>query len=266
MTSPFEFYQASLKVCQRICPLYISQTKINTQAEKLEQRWNGCRAIPRTHAIHFASKANDFKIRVAKNSQFLYKEPCREHVIIVDPAASVTSNVPSSPSSPTVWASNKDENDSEEEDQEEGNHQNVSGNGNDDSDCFVTDEDADDDDDENNNVNEPNEEQEQMNVHIQHGLPPEMFTNSPMFASSLAFQLPPFLAPMIDCIATGRFVFGGSQLVGKDDLKSLQGHGKTSKEKWLSNFVIDSYLELVKQASTTTQMEVITWERFEKGV
>ena len=35
---------------------------------------------------------------------------------------------------------------------------------------------------------------------------------------------------------------------------------------WLSNFVIDRYLELVKQASATTEMEVITWEKLKKGL
>jgi len=34
----------------------------------------------------------------------------------------------------------------------------------------------------------------------------------------------------------------------------------------VSDFVIDRYLELLKQASVNVQMEVITWEKFEKGV
>jgi len=50
-----------------------------------------------------------------------------------------------------------------------------------------------------------------------------------MFTNSSTFQLPCLLAPMIDCIATGRIIFDVlSSLINNDDLKSLQGHGKTS--------------------------------------
>ena len=92
---------------------------------------------------------------------------------------------------------------------------------------------------------------------MQHGLPPDIHTASnSMFTNSSTFQLPCFLAPMVDCIATGRIVFGGaSSLVNTNDLKSLHGHGKTSENRWVSNFVIDRYLELLKQASINVQME-----------
>ncbi|KAL9958512.1 hypothetical protein ACROYT_G035538 [Oculina patagonica] len=249
----------------------------------MEQRWNRCRAIPRTQAIHFASKVNDVTISVAKNSQFLHKEPCREHVLIVDPDPTVPSKVP-------PMNSRKDENDEEEDGQVPGvrwdeNRKDVSSDdsdGHDDSDADNDDsnDDSDADDDDNDDdcfvvdgdddgigdSDGQQEEEEQVDIHVQHGLPPELITSSSMFMNSLTFELPPFLAPLIDCIATGRIAFGGSNLVGPDDLKSLRGRGKTSEEKWLTNFVVDKYLELVKGASVATQIEVITWEKFEKGV
>ena len=92
-----------------------------------------------------------------------------------------------------------------------------------------------------------------VDIHVQHGLPPGMFTSSSTFTNSLTFQLPPILAPVIDCIATGRITFGEGHLVSADNLKSLHGQGKTSEEKWLRNFVNDRCLELVKQESATTQ-------------
>ena len=267
VSSPRGFYQAALKVCKNIHLLYVPQAEVDSQTEKLEQRWNGCRAIPRTQAIHFASKANDFTIRVAKNSQFLpssFAEPCREHILIADHQSV----------KPTVLSSRKDENSNKECDDENHNDSNdqddsdVDHDDNDD-DCYVVDGDAtisinengDDDDDD-----DDQEAEEQEKVYVQHGLPPEITSSSMLKNSLLTFQLPPFLAPLIDSIASGRIAFGGSHLVGTDDLKSLYGHGKTSEENWLTNFVVDKYLELVKEASVTTQIEVITWEKFEKGV
>jgi len=131
---------------------------------------------------------------------------------------------------------------------------------------------SDEDDDENEddeqdhkgvNGDECDSGQEQKQIHVQHGLPPDMHTSNSMLTNSSTFSL----APMIDGIATGRIVFGGSgSLINNNDLKSLQGHGKTSEGKWVSNFVIDRYLKLLKQAGVNVQMEVITWNKFEKGV
>ena len=77
----------------------------------------------------------------------------------------------------------------------------------------------------------------------------------------ITISVPCFLAPVIDCIATGRIVFGGSsRLINSNDLKNLH--------EWVSNFVTDRYLELLKQTSVNVQIhvEVITREKLEKGV
>ena len=66
--SPLEFLYVAQKVCNKVSPLYVPQAEVNNQTEKLKERWNGCRTIPRTHAIHFASKVDDVTISVAKNS------------------------------------------------------------------------------------------------------------------------------------------------------------------------------------------------------
>ena len=86
----------------------------------------------------------------------------------------------------------------------------------DDDDCYAIDADGD------KNVDDGHlEEEGKVDIHVQHGLPSEMFTSSSTFTNFLTFQLPPFLAPLIDCIATGRITFGGSHLVSADDLKSF---------------------------------------------
>jgi len=84
VSSPLEFHKVALKVCNKVSPLYILQAEVNNQSEKLKERWNQCRTIHWTHAIHFASKVDDVTISVANNSQFLYNEHTRKHVLILD--------------------------------------------------------------------------------------------------------------------------------------------------------------------------------------
>ena len=104
VSSPLEFHRVAQKVCNKVSPLYVPQAEVNNQTEKLKERWNGCRTIPHTHAIHFASKVDDVTISVAKNSQFLYNEHTRQHVLIEE-----TTPAPLTPSSPTALSSDEDD-------------------------------------------------------------------------------------------------------------------------------------------------------------
>ena len=76
--------------CNKVSPVYVPEAEVNNQPEKLKERWNRCRAIPWTHAIHFASKVGNVTSSVAKPSQFLYNEHTRKHVLIVDQVQSET--------------------------------------------------------------------------------------------------------------------------------------------------------------------------------
>ena len=58
--------------------------------------------------------------------------------------------------------------------------------------------------------------------------------------------------------------FEGDPLIDMSDLKALEGNLPQDDLKWLSNFVIDSYLQIVKGESTDA--EVFGWQEFEKGV
>ena len=65
----------------------------------------------------------------------------------------------------------------------------------------------------------------------------------------------------------GSMEFGGDTLISLSDLKELDGKGDTDEEKWIPNFVIDSYLHLIKSECSPGQCnlaEVLKWEEFEK--
>lgn len=51
-------------------------------------------------------------------------------------------------------------------------------------------------------------------------------------------------------------------------MRKLQGHGKASEEKQTTNLtnLKGTLFRTIKQATATTHMKVITWEKFEKGV
>ena len=72
---------------------------------------------------------------------------------------------------------------------------------------------------------------------------------------------------LIEMIVNGEIPFGGNSLINGADLNALYGRGplSSSESKWLSNFVIDGYLELVKSESGL-KIEVLTWEQFDRGV
>ena len=71
---------------------------------------------------------------------------------------------------------------------------------------------------------------------------------------------------LIEMIVNGDIAFGGNGLINGADLKALYGRGPSSESKWLSNFFIDTYLELVKSSANGLKIEVLTWEEFDRGV
>lgn len=91
-----------------------------------------------------------------------------------------------------------------------------------------------------------------------------MHISYPMIINLPIFQLPCSLAPMIEYIATGSIVFGGSSI--KMTLKVYTVMEKHQRTKWMTNFATDRYFELLKKASVNVQMEVVTWDKCEKSV
>ena len=84
------------------------------------------------------------------------------------------------------------------------------------------------------------------------------------------FVIPEYNVAVIESIIAGDFAFNGNKLICRDDLASLYAvEGASSRDKWLSNFVIDSYLELVKsatQSATNLHVEVLSWEVFDRVI
>ena len=72
---------------------------------------------------------------------------------------------------------------------------------------------------------------------------------------------------LIEMIFNGDIAFASNSLISGADLKALYGRGplSSSESKWLSNFVIVGYLELVMSESGL-KIEVLTWEQFDRGV
>ena len=57
----------------------------------------------------------------------------------------------------------------------------------------------------------------------------------------------------------------GSYLIGPDDLKSLTNvDALQSRDKWLSNFVIDDYMNLI-QSFGNIKVRAVSWEKFKKS-
>ena len=84
VTNAEEFCQTAQKLCSKIEVLYVSKPVIQKERDKLQERWDRCKAIPQTHSVHFAARASDSTVTVAKNSQFFQKDISQEHVLIQD--------------------------------------------------------------------------------------------------------------------------------------------------------------------------------------
>ena len=99
-------------------------------------------------------------------------------------------------------------------------------------------------------------------IHL--GLPEEI---RKCFDNSINVNLHPSSSYLDQLIVNGSMEFGGDTLISLSDLKELDGKGDTDEEKWIPNFVIDSYLHLIKSECSPGQYnlaEVLKWEEFEK--
>ena len=99
-------------------------------------------------------------------------------------------------------------------------------------------------------------------IHL--GLPEEI---RKCFDNSINVNLHPSSSYLDQLIVNGSMEFGGDTLISLSDLKELDGKGDTDEEKWIPNFVIDSYLHLIKSECSPRQYnlaEVLKWEEFEK--
>ena len=74
-------------------------------------------------------------------------------------------------------------------------------------------------------------------IHL--GLPEEI---RKCFDNSINVNLHPSSSYLAQLIVNGSMEFGGDTLISLSDLKELDGKGDTEEEKWIPNFLIDSYI------------------------
>lgn len=76
------------------------------------------------------------------------------------------------------------------------------------------------------------------------------------------------MSTQVHAIVSGLIQFCGSTLVSESDIQGVIGNHVSPEKTWLANFVIDDYLELIKQSCTNdigVNVQTIKWELFEKG-
>ncbi|PFX25190.1 Retrovirus-related Pol polyprotein from transposon 17.6 [Stylophora pistillata] len=104
---------------------------------------------------------------------------------------------------------------------------------------------------------------EQLANDIHLGLPEEI---QKCFDNSNNVNLHPSSSSLAQLIVNGSIEFGGNTLISLSDLKELDCKGDTDEEKWIPNFVNDSYLHFIKSECSHGQCtaEVLKWDEFEK--
>lgn len=105
----------------------------------------------------------------------------------------------------------------------------------------------------------------QLHVHIQHGLPLNKLVQFNMSASCV---LSDNLSALVTHLIEGAICFEGGRLIDKEDLLVLRGCRPTSEQKYLTNFTIKEYRDVIAKQGTLEgkKVEYLGWERFERAV
>jgi len=134
-----------------------------------------------------------------------------------------------------------------------------------------TDEESSDQKDVSSDSDDPDKDTNQeTNVHsptankIQGGFSHELCKS---FNQLTTLRMPYYMTTQVDAIVSGLITFCGSNLINENDIQGLIGNHQIAQDNWLSNFVIDNYLELVKLqcADKGIKVQTIKFEIFEKG-
>lgn len=79
------------------------------------------------------------------------------------------------------------------------------------------------------------------------------------------YPLPQYKINEVEAVLSNLIKFRGSVLIDPGDLKTLTNiHAINSQDKWLTNFVIDEYMNLIQSASHL-RVKAMQWEIFEKS-
>ena len=83
----------------------------------------------------------------------------------------------------------------------------------------------------------------------------------------MPFTFPWYKDPVVLALLEKTISFRGTDavLIDNADLRAVSGRYATcSQDKWLSNFILDSYLKLLSVSCVNDKVTVIKWEIFEK--
>ena len=113
-------------------------------------------------------------------------------------------------------------------------------------------------------MRDTNEELKKGSGNINFGLPPHVRHKLDTCSILSSYNLPLHSSCLVDGILSGHIKFQGNGIIDDNDLKSLTGGHANSEENYLTNFVIDEYLTILKATCTAKKVSVISWEVFEK--
>ena len=73
-----QWSQIQKNLCKKVRIVHVAMPVIQEERDKLQERWDRCKAIPQTHSVHFAARASASTLAVAKNPHFFQKDVCQE--------------------------------------------------------------------------------------------------------------------------------------------------------------------------------------------
>ena len=97
-------------------------------------------------------------------------------------------------------------------------------------------------------------DEEEIIIQIQQGLPDHI--RAILNDHCTEFQTPPFSSLMAELIISEAIDFKGDRLIDIRDLKGLEGKAAADESKWVTNFIVDAYLQLVKAESAQKGVKV----------
>ena len=92
-------------------------------------------------------------------------------------------------------------------------------------------------------------------------------TTAQRFNSEAACNFPDHEQPLLSCVLNWTVTFKGSSVIDDNDRQSLYGQKTKDKDNYLTNVVIEAYLQLIasKGMLQGTKVEFLQWESFKKG-
>jgi len=92
-------------------------------------------------------------------------------------------------------------------------------------------------------------------------------TTAQRFNNEAACNFPNHEQPLLSCVLNWTVTFKGSSVIDDNDLQSLYGQKTQDKDNYLTNVVIEAYLQLIasKGMLQGTKVGFLRWESLEKG-